>query len=219
MRSILMALLLAAILAATAAAGAATPATPAMPFKSGTVWTYRVLKTESAGGRTVATRTTTYKGMATYRGQSYHVFETRDSLGKGVERDMVTWTGTMFRQAATVVMEGKNTTETVFDKPYATSGASEALSGRTDVYQNGELTGRIGWSNVVSKGKTQKVTVPAGTFTATRWEGALVRGNLKQVYTMYAVGPVEVRTDMEVFDKGVRQASIVIELTKGPVGK
>lgn len=217
MRSILMALLLAAILAAGAAAGAATPATPAMPFKSGTVWTYRVIRTEPAGGRTVETRTMTYKGMATYRGKSYHVFETRDSLGKGLERDMAIWTGSMFRQAATVVMEGKSTTEIVFDKPYATTGASEALAGRTDVYQNGELTGRGGWSNVVSKGKTAKVTVPAGTFTATRWEGTLILGNLKQVYTMYAVGPVEVRADMEVFNKGVRQASIVIELTKGPV--
>ena len=219
MRSILMALVLAATLAAAAFAGAAQPAAPAMPFKSGTVWTYRVLKTVPGGSRTVETRTMTYTGMATYRGQKYHVFETRDSLGKGVERDMAIWTGSTFRHAASIVLEGGKTIEIVFDKPYATTGASESLAGRTEIYQDGELSGRGGWSNVVSRGQAAKVTVPAGTFSTTRWEGTLVLGNLKQVYTMYAVGPVEVRVDMEVFSKGVRQASIIIELTKGPIAK
>lgn len=219
MRSILMALVLAATVAATAFAGAAQPASPAMPFKSGTVWTYRLLKTVPGGTRTVETRTMTYTGMATYRGQKYHVFETRDSLGKGVERDMALWTGSTFRHAASIVMQGGTTVEIVFDKPYATTGATEALAGRTEIYQNGDLSGRGGWSNVVSRGKAAKISVPAGTFNTTRWEGTLILGNLKQVYTMYAVGPVEVRVDMEVFNKGVRQASIVIELTKGPTGK
>lgn len=219
MRSILMALVLAATLAAAAFAGAAQPASPAAPYTSGTAWTYRVLTSEPGGSRTVETRTITYTGMATYRGQRYHVFETRGSLGKAAERNYTIWTGTTFRNAVSVVTQGANTLEIVFDKPYATTGVTESLAGRTEIYQNGEMTGRGGWSNVVSRGQTERVTVPAGTFSTQRWEGALVLGNLKQVYTAYAVGHVEVRIDMEVFDKGVRTASIIIELTKGAVGK
>lgn len=216
MRSILLALVLAATLAASALAGAATP--PA-PFSSGATWTYRVLRTEPGGGRVVTTRTLTYKGLATYRGRSYHVVESREALGKGVSQNLLTWNGSVFRQAALVVTEGATKTEIVFDKPYATTGVSESLAGRTEIYQNGELAGRGGWSNVVSRGKTQRITVPAGTFTATRWEGALILGNLKTVYTIYAVGHVEVRSDVELFDKGVRTASLIVELTRGPVGR
>ncbi|HXF83498.1 MAG TPA: hypothetical protein VNN19_12180 [bacterium] len=211
--------LLVAVLAAAGRITAAPSATPSAPYTSGTVWTYRVLKTDPAGNRALETRTVTYSGVATYRGQPYHVFETRSSLAGPQGRSMTIWTGTVFRTAVSILTQGGNTVEIVFDRPYATVGVSEALAGRTEIYRNGEPAGRGGWSNVVSRGKTVKVTVPAGTFTATRYEGALIVGNVKQVYTMYAVGAVEVRADVETFDRGVRQSSSISELTRGPVGK
>jgi len=217
MGPLLLALVAAVSLAAAGWAEAAAPAP--VPFKPGTVWTYRVLRSTPQGDRTVTTRTVTYRGPTTFQGKSYHLFETRDSLGKGMERHLTIWTGAYFRVAVAALVEGGTTTEIVFDKPYAQTGVDEALAGRTEIYTNGEVTGRGGWSNVVSRGKTLTVTVPAGTFTVTRWDGTLILRNLKQVYTMFAVGPVEVRADIEVFDKGVRQASVVFELQKGPVGK
>jgi hypothetical protein len=219
MRSLRALVLLVVVLAAAGRIAAAPSAAPSAPYASGTVWTYRVLKTDPAGNRTVETRTVTYTGVATYRGQPYHVFETRSSLAGPQGRSLTIWTGAVFRTAAVIRPEGGATVEIVFDRPYATSGVSEALAGRTEIYRNGEAAGRGGWSNVVSRGKTVQVTVPAGAFTATRYEGALILGNVKQVYTMYAVGPVEVRADVETFERGVRQSSSIAELTRGPVGK
>ncbi|MDQ7844448.1 MAG: hypothetical protein QN141_08605 [Armatimonadota bacterium] len=215
MRFMLAALALVAALAATGPARAAAPAP--VPFKPGTVWTYRVLRATPQGSRTVTTRTVTYRGPTTFQGKSYHLFETRESLAKEVERHLTLWTGKYFRVAVAASSDGRSTTETVFDKPYAQTGVDEALAGRAEIYTNGEVTGRSGWSNVVSRGKTLKVTVPAGTFTATRWDGTLILGNLKQIYTLFAVGTVEVRADVDVFNKGVRQATVVVELQSGPV--
>jgi len=217
MRTFLVGLVLAGTLLAGGWADAAAPAP--VPFKPGTVWTYRVLRSTVQGDRTVTTRTITYRGLTTFQGKSYHLFETRDSLSKATERHLAIWTGSYFRVAAIAVVEGGTTSEIVFDRPYAQTGADEALAGRTEIYKDGELTGRGGWSNVVSRGRTLKVTVPAGTFTVTRWDGTLVLDNLKQVYTLFAVGMVEVRADIDIFLRGARQASVVIELQKGPVGK
>jgi len=215
MRSILTALAVAVALPAAGPVHAAAPAP--VPFKPGTVWTYRLLRSTPQGDRAATTRTVTYRGTATFQGRSYHVFERRESLGKGVERHLTLWTGQYFRVAVAAVSDGRSVTETVFDRPFAQVGVDEALAGRAEIYTNGEVTGRAGWSNVVSRGRTLKVTVPAGTFPATRWDGTLIVGNLKQIYTLFAVGPVEVRADIDLFSQGVRQATLVAELQRGPV--
>lgn len=216
MRYILVAIVLVGTMLAAGLAEAAAPAP--VPFKAGSSWTYRVHTKPAQGVAKAEMRTITYRGEMKVRGRAYHAFETRTGMAT-LERDLMIWTGTAFRQAVVVLVDGAKTTEIVFDKPYATSGVSESLAGRTQIYEEGEPTGRGAWSNSVSRTGEVKLTVPAGAFTATRWEGTLILGHIKQVYTMYTVGLVEVRGDIDIFVRGQYQSTVVHELQKGPVPK
>jgi len=216
MRYILVAVVLVGTILAAGLAEAAAPAP--VPFKAGSSWTYRVHTKPAQGVAKAEMRTITYRGEMKFRGRAYHAFETRTGMAT-LERDLMIWTGTAFRRAVVVRMDGAKTMETVYDKPYATSGVAENLAGRTQNFEEGEATGRGAWSNSVSRSTDVKLTTPAGAFTATRWEGTFILGHVKQIYTIYTVGPVEVRADYDIFVKGQYQSTVVHELQKGPVPK
>ncbi|MGH2437833.1 MAG: hypothetical protein ACRDFA_12690 [bacterium] len=216
MRYLLVAVVLIGTMLAAGLAEAAAPAP--VPFKPGSSWTYRVHTKPAQGVAKAEMRTITYKGEMKVRGRAYHAFEIRTGMAT-LERELMVWTGTAFRRAIVMRIDGAKTMETVYDKPYATSGVAENLAGRTQDYVEGEATGRGAWSNSVSRSSDVKVTTPAGAFTTTRWEGTYILGNVKQIYTIYTVGPLQVRADYDIFVKGQYQSTVVHELQKGPVPK
>lgn len=194
-------------------------AAPAVPFKSGTTWVFQMNKMTAQGQSTVETLTVVYRGETKYRDRTYHLMETKSSLSRVVERDYLVWNGKIFRQAAEVTVDGRNTTETVFSKPYATSGVQEQMASTTLVYENGMEKNRGAYSIAVAPEGSVKITVPAGTFTATRWGGTLIMGKTKRVYTMFAVGPLEIRGDSDVYVDGKFNHRLTVVLQKGSVPK
>lgn len=136
-----------------------------------------------------------------------------------IERELMTWTGTAFRRAIVMRIDGAKTSETVWDKPYATYGVAENLAGRTTDMVEGEATGRGAWSNSVSREGDSRITTPAGAFNTNRWVGTYILGNTKHIYTNFTVGALVIRTDTDIFFKGVYQSTVVYELQKGPVPK
>jgi hypothetical protein len=207
------------VLMSTLVVAGLAQAAPVVPFKPGTTWIYRSTKTPAQGRATAETLTVAYKGQTTYRGKTYHEFESRSSTSRVVERSIQVWAGGHFRQAAMVRVDGRKTTETVFDKPYPISGATQTAAGSSQIYENGAPLSRGAWSIAVSRDGSGKVTVPAGTFTADKWNGTLVLGDVKHVYVVYGVGPLEVRSDFDIFMKGQFNSRLVRELQQGSVPK
>jgi hypothetical protein len=196
------------------------PPVPPVPFKAGDTWVYRV--TQTAGSR-LGTNTLTmrYLGKRDYRGTLYHFSDSHSSSSPGVvERDILTWSGLYFRQRATILYENsQQTLEIVFDRPYAFSGIPEELSGTIEIYERSQYAGKGSWAIEVVWGGTVKVTVPAGTFTAEKWKGTLRIGRLKKDYTVYTVGPLEIKTDIDVLKGGELMDRTRTELVKGPIPK
>lgn len=193
---------------------------PVMPFKEGDTWVYRVTQTAGAQPGT-STLTVTYRGLTDYRGVASHYTDAYSSSSPGaVERDILTWTGRYFRQGATILYENsQRVLEIVFDRPYAFSGVQEELSGTTEIYERGQFTGRGLWAIEVVWQGSSRVTVPAGTFTAEKWMGSLRIGRLGQDYTVYTVGALEIRADVDVRRDGELTDRMRLELEKGPVPK
>lgn len=215
MRRIVFAL---ALILALLTAGLASAAT-VVPFKPGTTWVFQMSKMTAQGQPTVENLTVVYRGETKYRDRTYHMMETKSSVSRLVERDYLVWNGKIFRQAAAVMVDGRTTTEIVFSKPYATSGVQEQMAASTLVYENGVEKGRGAYSIAVAPEGSVKITVPAGTFTTTRWGGTMIMGNIKRVYTMYAVGPLEIRGDFDVYVDGKFNHRLTIALQKGAVPK
>jgi hypothetical protein len=197
-----------------------THGSPAVPFKAGDTWVYRVTETAGAQPET-STLTVTYRGLVDYRGTAHHYADAYSSSSpEVVERDLLTWTGRYFRQRATILYENsQRVLEIVFDRPYAFSGIQEELSGTTEIYERGQFVGRGLWTIEVVWQGSSKVTVPAGTFTAEKWMGSLRIGRLGQDYTVYTVGALEIRADVDVRRDGELTDRMRLELEKGPVPK
>lgn len=64
---------------------------------------------------------------------------------------------------------------------------------------------------------TVKITVPAGSFSTTRWEGTYTLGQLRQVFTVYMVGAHEIRADIDIYLGGTLSKRDRLELMRGPV--
>lgn len=197
-----------------------TQSAPAVPFRPGDTWIYRVTETAGAGLGT-STITVSYRGQGDYRGAPYYYADSYSSSSPGVvERDILTWTGQFFRQRATILYENsQQVLEIVFDQPFAFSGVHEKLSGTTEIFERGQFTGRGLWAiDVVLQG-TSKVTVPAGTFIAQKWKGTLKIGRLGKDYTVYTVGALEIRADIDVRRDGELMDKMRLELETGPIPK
>lgn len=159
-----------------------------------------------------------YKGLATYRGASYHLVEYALTLAPGtVERQFLVWDKGFFRQAAALVTEGSEVVEIVFDRPIALGGVQESRAGGAQIYQNGALQGTAPWTTAVTNRGTVKITVPAGSFSTTRWEGTYTLGQLRQVFTVYMVGAHEIRADIDIYLGGTLSKRDRLELMRGPV--
>lgn len=197
-----------------------TQSAPAVPFSAGDTWVYRVTQTAGAPLGT-STITVSYRGQGDYRGSLYYYADSYSSSSPGVvERDILTWTGRFFRQRATILYENsQQVLEIVFDRPFAFSGIQEELSGITEIFERGQFTGRGLWAIDVDWQGTTKVTVPAGTFTAQKWKGTLKIGRLGKDYTVYTVGALEIRADIDVRRDGELMDRMRLELQKGPVPK
>lgn len=214
MNRIVLVLILLFVLATGSAVHSAQPA---VPLKVGDTWIYRTTRT--AGGVTeTGTLTVIYRGKGEYRGSVHHYTDSYSSFTPGaVERDILIWAGRYFRQRATILFENsQQVLEIVFNRPYAFSGVEEEISGATEIYERGYFTGRGLWTIEVLWQGTGKVAVPAGTFTAERWKGRLQIGRVEQDYTVYTVGPIEIRADVDVRRDCEFMHTIRFQLEKGP---
>ncbi|HEV8339361.1 MAG TPA: hypothetical protein VGR25_06860 [bacterium] len=194
-------------------------ASPALPpsLRAGAEWVYRHTVTED-GQTKSGTSTMTYRGLATYRGTSHHLVEYSLTLVPGaVERQFLVWDRGYFRQAAAVLTDGAVTLEIVFDRPIALGGVQETRSGGAQIYENGALKGTALWKTAVVNRGTARITVPAGTFSTTRWEGTYTLGELRQEFTVYMVGAHEMRAEIDVFVGGSLTKRDRLDLMRGPL--
>ncbi len=197
--------------------GAGPSPVPPAAFRTGAEWVYRHTSTED-GQTKNGTSTMIYRGLATYRGASYHLVEYSLTLDPGtVERQFLVWDRGYFRQAAAVVSDGNEVVEIVFDRPIALGGAPETRNGGAQIYQNGVLQGTAPWSTAVVHKGTARITVPAGSFSTTRWEGTYTLGQLRQAFTVYMVGAHEVRADIDIFVGGTLSKKDRFELMRGRI--
>jgi hypothetical protein len=162
--------------------------------------------------------TNVYRGQAAYRGGTYYLAESTDTLQPGyVFRDYLVWTNNIFREyAATAKDPVNNLLEIIFDKTIALTGAQESLSGTDQIFLNGVFQGSGSWSISVSNQGTVTITVPAGTFSTVKWNGDLVLGSLRQIYSAYTAGLSLVRRNANVYATGTFLDADTQELTSGP---
>ncbi len=208
---------LAVVFAALAPTGAGAPV-PAPPFKPGTVWTQRHTLITPAGEKRTGTITQIYRGLASYRGRTFHYFVTSSTLVPDVtEREYAEWDGAHLGQAALVTTDAQHTvTEILFDKPL-TFGVPANTSGSALVFMNDTQTATLPWSYSAAPLEMAKVTVPAGTFQATRWAVELKLGAFNTTLTIYSVGIMGVRRDSKEYVNGSLVSTTSMELISGPV--
>jgi hypothetical protein len=197
----------------TSGAPAAEP-----PFAPGTVWTYRYTVVPPSGPSRTGTLKFAYGGKITYRGRPYYYIEQTNTVLPGmVQRDYYVWIGGHFRAAAQEVNDSQsNVVEIIFDKTLPVD-VPESVSGQAEIYQNGDHQADLPWSDTLSNRGTVSVTVPAGTFHATRWETAFQLGDLQVVQTNDAVGLVDIRVEGRQSTPGAGTARTYRELLSGPV--
>ncbi len=189
-----------------------TPPIAPFPAPVGATWTYKVTQTPPGGLPITSTLTLVYKGVTTYRGSSYHLFEDTNSSSPGfTERIFTVWDGSLARIKAELSTDGINTIEFVFDKTWVLNQAAESQSGMVQRYVNGILLDSIPWSVSTSNGGTAIVTVPAGTFTTTKWDGTLNVGGA-QPYSSYTSAHTEIKRQ---FTSIVTLSQVLFELTSG----
>ena len=109
--------------------------------------------------------------------------------------------------------------EIFFGEPgFVRVGAIESASGTAQLYQNGTFIGTVPWSASSSNGGTYIVTVPAGTFTTTRWDSSLTIGGLRDSGSSYvAGGTLSVRVSSVTVDSQGTTYTQQLELIDGPV--
>jgi hypothetical protein len=162
--------------------------------------------------------TQVYRGLASYRGRTFHYFDTSSTLApNATERDYAEWDGAHLGQAALVTTDDQhNVTEIIFDKAL-TFGAPADTSGNALVFVNDTQTTTLPWSYKAAPKDAAKVTVPAGTFQATRWEVELQLGPFNTTLTIYSVGIMGIRRDSKEYMNGSLVSTTTMELISGPV--
>lgn len=196
---------------------------PAFPFPAGATWMYRYTQTPRGGPSSVGTMTWTYGGTTSYRGVTYHFADVKDTLTQGAaERTYFTWNPVATARAT--VLTGTNQTPGTYEIIYGgagivVAGAAQATSGMAQCFFNGEPWGTVSWSASSTYAGTVIVTVPAGTFTTTRWNWLLTFSGScwtwSQTASSYMVGATEIRRDGAF--SGLSTYSL--ELQSGPVSR
>ncbi len=199
---------------APVAAGSA-PTEP--PLIAGTVWVYRSTVTDASGTPRVGTLKRLYGGRTTYRGRGYYyIEETTTVTPETMQRVYLVWSDGHFREAVLEMRDAQhNVMEVLFDKSVPLDVSGNA-SGQASVLENGDDRGNVPWSFASSSRGAVTVTVPAGTFQATRLEQRFRLGNLRVALTDDSVGLVSVRTEATQVT-GPDTVRVVSELMSGPV--
>jgi len=194
----------------------AAPSQP--PLKPGTTWMYRYTIAPTSGARRTGTLKLTYGGMTTYRGKNYYYTEATNTVTPGlVARDYYVWTHGHFRQAAEQAYDAQNNgLEIQFDKTFPFD-IPERVSGHAALVQNGVPQGDVPWSVAVTYGGAVKVTVPAGTFQAERWDTKFQFGDTRQLQTVETMGYTDLRAEVKHYLGAALSSTTTRELVSGPV--
>jgi hypothetical protein len=204
-------------LMAVAPSALSGPATKAPPYKIGNSWTYRHTLVPATGETQIGTMKETFRGQTEFRGRTYYRMDVSYTLNPMSERVYLEWTGTHFRQVATVASDNlNNTIEILFNKPIDLGVETEG-SGAAVILQNGVQKGTSAWSFSASSRGRVKVTVPAGTFQATEWDAVLRIGASETLMKIYAVGILDVRMESKISASGSPAGAWYKELMSGPV--
>ena len=198
---------------AIAGCGAGGAAVAPLPFApAGATWIYRVTVTPVGGVPSTSITTLVYRGVTSYRGSSYQLFEDTNDSSPGVtERIYMVWDGSLARIKADLLTDGTTTIELVFDKTWVLNQAAESQSGMVQRYVNGTLIDSISWSVSTVNGGPAIVIVPAGTFTTTKWDGIINVGSA-QPYSSFTSAHTEIERQ---YTSTVNGSQVLIQLTFG----
>lgn len=188
------------------------------PFSRGAKWTYRDRRPGPSGEIRTGTISITYGGETAYRGRRYAFMDASYSLRPGTgERLYLEWAGTHFRQVANVVTNAQHDVlEVVFDQPFRIR-VQENASGKAQIFENRALKTSLPWSYTSTAQGTMRVTVPAGTFQARRWDAILRLADREMRYRFFTVGHTDVRWETMAFASGGQTGMTSVELLSGPV--
>ncbi len=234
MRNLVVLFVLALLTVGCGAGGGAVgvsppPPSPPFPFAAGTRWTYRHTQTPTGGPTSVGTLTLVYGGQASYRGNTYHFVDGTTTLSFFAERTYFTW-NPVITVRATVLTEPLSIRELVYGgSGIVTIGSAQSTSGVAQCFFNGAPFGSNSWSASSTSAGTSTVTVPAGTFTTTRWNWMVTVSTFSSCLdtstnaSSYAVGNAsEVRRDAAVSSPSedgfsTDTGTYSLELVSGPV--
>ncbi len=197
---------------------------PSFPFPAGTTWTYRYTRTPTRGPSSTGTATQTYGGTTSYRGATYHFEDETDTFTPGAtERTYFTWNQVATQRADVWIGPSSDpgTYELIFGGDgIVTVGAAQATSGVAQCFFNGQDWGTVAWSASSTKAGTVTITVPAGTFTTTRWNWQVTFSGgcltLSITASSYVVGSAsEIRVDGATSGR----ATYSYELQSGPISR
>jgi hypothetical protein len=193
-------------------------ATARPPFAAGTSWTYRDRRLEPSGTVRSGTMKVIYGGEATYRGKRVSFMDASYALRPGfTERLYLEWGGSHFRQVANVVTDAqRRALEFVFDRPFRIR-APETASGTVRIFENGTLRSAVPWSYASIANGSPRVTVPAGSFRATRWDTVLRIGDREMRTSFFTVGHTDVRWESAGYAAGAQTGTTEKALVKGPI--
>ncbi len=194
------------------------PAVGEPPFSRGMKWTYRDRRPDPSGEIRSGTISITYGGATTYRGGRYVFMDASYSLRPGTaERLYLDWAGTHFRQVANVVTNAQRSVlEVVFDRPFRIR-VNENTSGTVQILENGTPKASVPWTYTSTAQGTTKVTVPAGTFRASRWDAILKIADREMRTKYFTVGHTDIRWETTAFASGGQTGMTSVELVSGPV--
>jgi len=204
--------------------GAQVNTPPAFPFPAGTIWTYRYTRTPTGGPSSTGAATQTYGGTTSYRGVTYHFLDETDTFAPGAtERTYFTWNQVATQRADvwTGPSSDPGTYELVFGGDGIVNfGRAQATSGVAQCFFDGQDSGTVAWSASSNKAGTVTITVPAGTFTAIRWNWQVTFSGdcltLAITASSYVVGSASVvRVDGATSGRGTYS----YELQSGPVSR
>jgi len=209
---------------AGSSSGTQVNTSPSFPFPAGTTWTYRYTSTPTRGPSSFGTATQTYGGTTSYRGATYHYADETDTFTPGAtERTYFTWNQVATQRAD--VWAGPSSDPGTYELVFGgdgivTVGAAQATSGVAQCFFDGQDSGTVAWSASSTKAGTVTITVPAGTFTTTRWNSQVTFSGecltLSITASSYVVGSAsEIRVDGAT--SGRRTYSY--ELQSGPVSR
>lgn len=196
----------------------------AFPFPAGSTWTYRYTRTPVGGPPSTGSAIQTYGGTTSYRGSTYHFVDLTDTFIPGAnERTYFTWNQVAIQRAD--VWTGPSSNPGTYELAFGGDGivnfgVARATSGVAQCFFNGEDWGTVAWSASSTKAGTVTITVPAGTFSTTRWNWQVTFSGdcltLSITAVSYVVGSASViRVDGATSGRGTYS----YELQSGPVSR